>query len=251
MSNNAVKEPERSERRAAGKCLYCPPGPGARDACEVRGRTGTHCWAHLILNATSPSKLRGKQENEVRVLLVDRERAKASLAGKANSKDGKQAQPSEAVPPPSQDESAEEVSLPELIVIPDDELKHLLIEKFGPVCVGCGLRPQPLPNGEFRGDDLELDHIEAKKRPNGIPGSDSPFNRVPLCHGCNRKKGHTKDLYELRRANATAKPILLRVPFGELPDLHAYEHYTVWLHEQRAAAKAVEDIKASIRPFVN
>ena len=50
-----------------------------------------------------------------------------------------------------------------------EEAKALLIERFGPVCWGCGYEPRR-PNGSLDATLLEVDHIRARRAAEGGRG---------------------------------------------------------------------------------
>ncbi len=74
--------------------------------------------------------------------------------------------------------------------IPKDDAKQLLIDKFGPVCWGCGYEPRR-PNGSLDDTLLEVDHIRARRADEGKPGNDELYNLALLhrtCNGIKRNK---------------------------------------------------------------
>ena len=85
--------------------------------------------------------------------------------------------------------------------ISKEDAKKLLIEKFGPVCWGCGYKPMR-PNGTLDDTLLEVDHIRAKKASEGTQGNDELYNLAVLHRTCNGIKRNKLTLEELRRYNA-------------------------------------------------
>ena len=85
--------------------------------------------------------------------------------------------------------------------IPKDEAKQLLIERFGPVCWGCGYEPRR-PNGTLDHMLLEVDHIRARRASEGVQGDDELYNLALLHRTCNSIKRNKLTLEELRNDNA-------------------------------------------------
>ena len=85
--------------------------------------------------------------------------------------------------------------------IPKEEARELLIEKFGPVCWGCGYEPRR-PNGTLDSTLLEVDHIRARRAAQGKQGGDELYNLAVLHRTCNGIKGNRMTLEELRQHNA-------------------------------------------------
>ena len=85
--------------------------------------------------------------------------------------------------------------------IPKDEAKQLLIDRFGPVCWGCGYEPRR-PNGTLDDMLLEVDHIRAKKASEGKQGDDELYNLALLHRTCNGIKRNKLTLEELHSDNA-------------------------------------------------
>ena len=85
--------------------------------------------------------------------------------------------------------------------IPKDAAKRLLIERFGPVCWGCGYEPRR-PNGSLDDTLLEVDHIRARRAAEGTPGNDELYNLALLHRTCNGIKRNRLTLEELRAYNA-------------------------------------------------
>jgi len=85
--------------------------------------------------------------------------------------------------------------------IPKDEAKKILINRFGPVCWGCGYEPRR-PNGSLDDTLLEVDHIRARKASEGAWGDDELYNLALLHRTCNGIKLNKLTLDELREHNA-------------------------------------------------
>ena len=85
--------------------------------------------------------------------------------------------------------------------IPKDDAKQMLIDRFGPVCWGCGYEPRR-PNGSLDLRLLELDHIRARRASEGKPGGDELFNLALLHTTCNGIKKNKLTLEQLREYNA-------------------------------------------------
>ena len=85
--------------------------------------------------------------------------------------------------------------------IPKNEAKRLLIERFGPVCWGCGYEPRR-PNGSLDETLLEVDHIRARRAAEGTSGNDELYNLALLHRTCNGIKRNRLTLEELRSHNA-------------------------------------------------
>lgn len=209
MSNNALKEPERAERRAAGKCLYCRPGPGARDAHKKDGKTLTHCWEHLILNSTTPSKMRGRPQEVVDDLLAQREQARATLAAYASSKVDEQAQEfaSQQAVNADQPKRGKKSRRAKTRIrseawigsMPKNLCKKKLLEACGPRCWGCTQERVP--------ELLVVAHLDPRNPAEGSglhPGTDELHNVILLCGGfegspqCNLKMKDDMTLDQLR-----------------------------------------------------
>ena len=82
-----------------------------------------------------------------------------------------------------------------------EEAKALLIERFGPVCWGCGYEPRR-PNGSLDATLLEVDHIRARRAAEGVQGDDELYNLALLHRTCNGIKRNRLTLEELRQYNA-------------------------------------------------
>ena len=85
--------------------------------------------------------------------------------------------------------------------ISEGDSKDILIARWGPICWGCNYNATR-PNGTVNLTQLELDHIQARKAKDGVPGGDELYNLALLCAYCNRKKGAVLTLAELRKENA-------------------------------------------------
>ena len=85
--------------------------------------------------------------------------------------------------------------------IPKDDAKRLLVERFGPVCWGCGYEPRR-PNGSLDDTLLEVDHIRARRAAEGTQGNDELYNLALLHRTCNGIKRNKLTLEELRAHNA-------------------------------------------------
>ena len=85
--------------------------------------------------------------------------------------------------------------------ISKDDAKKLLIDRFGPVCWGCGYEPRR-PNGTLDDTLLEVDHIRARKAAEGTQGDDELYNLALLHRTCNGIKRNKLTLEELRNHNA-------------------------------------------------
>ena len=84
--------------------------------------------------------------------------------------------------------------------ISKEEAKQLLIDKFGPVCWGCGYEPRR-PNGSLDETLLEVDHIRARRAAQGTQGNDELYNLALLHRTCNGIKRNRMTLEELRYHN--------------------------------------------------
>ena len=82
--------------------------------------------------------------------------------------------------------------------IPKSEAKAILLREHGCVCWGCGKRPV-LPNGAEDPDELEVDHLFARKPDDGDEGgADDLYNLGLVCRKCNGRKGNRLTMEELR-----------------------------------------------------
>lgn len=85
--------------------------------------------------------------------------------------------------------------------ISKEDAKRLLIDRFGPVCWGCGYEPRR-PNGTLDDTLLEVDHIRARRPTAGSPGDDELYNLALLHRTCNGIKRNSMTLEQLREHNA-------------------------------------------------
>ena len=85
--------------------------------------------------------------------------------------------------------------------IPKEDAKRMLINRFGPVCWGCGYEPRR-PNGSIDETLLEVDHIRARRPVEGAEGNDELYNLALLHRTCNGIKLNRMTLEELRAHNA-------------------------------------------------
>lgn len=85
--------------------------------------------------------------------------------------------------------------------ISKEDAKRLLIDRFGPVCWGCGYEPRR-PNGTLDDTLLEVDHIRARRPVAGSPGDDELYNLALLHRTCNGIKRNSMTLEQLREHNA-------------------------------------------------
>lgn len=82
--------------------------------------------------------------------------------------------------------------------IPKSEAKAILLKEHGCVCWGCGKRPV-LPTGAEDPDELEVDHLFARKPADGDEGgADDLYNLGLVCRKCNGRKGNRLTMEELR-----------------------------------------------------
>ena len=102
--------------------------------------------------------------------------------------------------------------------IPKEEAKRLLIERFGPVCWGCGYEPRR-PNGSLDETLLEVDHIRARRAAEGTSGNDELYNLALLHRTCNGIKRNRLTLEELRNHNAM-RGLLYVDSVSQLVDLY-------------------------------
>ncbi len=111
--------------------------------------------------------------------------------------------------------------------IPKEEAKKLLMDRFGPVCWGCGYKPYR-PNGTLDDTLLEVDHIRARKANEGMQGNDELYNLALLHRTCNGIKRNKLTLEELRINNADNKRLYVN-SIRDLVDLFEAQEYA---HEQ-------------------
>lgn len=117
--------------------------------------------------------------------------------------------------------------------ISKEEVKELLIERFGPVCWGCGFEARR-PNGSLDLSLMEVDHIRAKRSAEGTRGDDELYNLAILHRSCNLKKSNKMSLEELRKYNAE-NGFLYVDSINELVDLFEVVRYSVQELSRRAA----------------
>ena len=86
--------------------------------------------------------------------------------------------------------------------IPREDAKRLLIERFGPVCWGCGYEARR-PNGSVDDSLLEVDHIRAQPATDSAPGDDARYSLALLHRTCSGIKRNRLTLTELRQHNET------------------------------------------------
>ncbi len=84
--------------------------------------------------------------------------------------------------------------------VPKEDAKKLLIDRFGPVCWGCGYLPRR-PNGSLDDTLLEVDHIRARRASEGKQGNDELYNLALLHRTCNGIKRNKLTLEQLREHN--------------------------------------------------
>ena len=107
--------------------------------------------------------------------------------------------------------------------ISKEEAKKLLIDRFGPVCWGCGYEPRR-PNGSLDDTLLEVDHIRARRAAEGTHGDDELYNLALLHRTCNGIKRNKLTLEELRIHNALNGLLYVNSP-SELVDLFDATRY--------------------------
>ncbi len=107
--------------------------------------------------------------------------------------------------------------------ISKDDAKNLLIERFGPLCWGCGYQPRR-PNGSYDLTLLEVDHIRARRAAEGTPGNDELYNLALLHRTCNGIKRNNLTLEQLRQYNADHGLLYVNTQ-GELVDLYEATQY--------------------------
>ena len=117
--------------------------------------------------------------------------------------------------------------------ISKEDAKALLIERFGPVCWGCGYEPRR-PNGSLDATLLEVDHIRARRAAEGTPGDDELYNLALLHRTCNGIKRNRLTLEELRRYNADNGLLYVNTT-AELVDLFEATRFAAQEIGRRAA----------------
>ena len=122
--------------------------------------------------------------------------------------------------------------------IPKEDAKLLLVEKFGPVCWGCGYEPRR-PNGSLDLTLLEVDHIRARRPTEGVPGDDELYNLALLHRTCNSMKSNRMTLEELRRYNAD-NGFLYVTKAGDLVDLHEAVQFAMEQIMQRGVQSSLQ-----------
>ncbi len=115
--------------------------------------------------------------------------------------------------------------------IPKDEVKDIFIERFGPVCWGCGFEARR-PNGTINRSQIEVDHMRARKAKEGEKGDDELYNLALLCAYCNRKKGNHRTLEQVREMNAHAGALYVNT-ISELVDLHIAQRFAFAKMQER------------------
>ena len=111
-------------------------------------------------------------------------------------------------------------------IIPDSEMKTILLEELGHNCWGCGFAPRDGKGNPTKDQRyFQLDHRE----PRYSKGSNDLPNRAILCQPCNLDKGYRLNLQELRDLNLSHNRII-----GPLVDLDqanniAMQHLTDWI----------------------
>ena len=107
--------------------------------------------------------------------------------------------------------------------ISKEDAKKLLIERFGPVCWGCGYEPRR-PNGTLDDTLLEVDHIRARRASEGTQGDDELYNLALLHRTCNGIKRNKLTLEELRKDNALNARLYVD-NLGQLVDLFEAQQF--------------------------
>ena len=121
--------------------------------------------------------------------------------------------------------------------ISKDDAKELLINRFGPVCWGCGYQPKR-PNGSLDLTLLEVDHIRARRAAEGIAGDDELYNLALLHRTCNGIKRNRMTLEQLRQYNAD-NGLLYVNTIGELVDLFEAIQYAAQEIARHAATHGI------------
>ena len=128
--------------------------------------------------------------------------------------------------------------------ISTDAAKELLIERFGPVCWGCGYLPRR-PNGSIDDTLLEVDHIRARRPTVGTPGDDELYNLALLHRTCNGIKRNSMTLEQLREHNALNGLLYVNGP-NDLIDLF---EATRFANEQIAIHAASYGVQESLASY--
>ena len=116
--------------------------------------------------------------------------------------------------------------------ISKNDAKELLIQRFGPVCWGCGYKPER-PNGTLDLTLLEVDHIRARRAVEGVEGDDELYNLALLHRTCNGIKRNRLTLEQLRQYNAD-NGLLYVNTISELVDLFEATRYAAQEITRRA-----------------
>ena len=116
--------------------------------------------------------------------------------------------------------------------ISKNDAKELLIQRFGPVCWGCGYKPER-PNGTLDLTLLEVDHIRARRAVEGVEGDDELYNLALLHRTCNGIKRNRLTLEQLRQYNADNGLLYVNTT-SELVDLFEATRYAAQEITRRA-----------------
>ena len=119
--------------------------------------------------------------------------------------------------------------------ISKNDAKELLIQRFGPVCWGCGYKPER-PNGTLDLTLLEVDHIRARRAVEGVEGDDELYNLALLHRTCNGIKRNRLTLEQLRQYNAD-NGLLYVNTISELVDLFEATRYAAQEITRRAVGQ--------------
>ena len=120
--------------------------------------------------------------------------------------------------------------------ISKNDAKELLIQRFGPVCWGCGYKPER-PNGTLDLTLLEVDHIRARRLVEGVEGDDELYNLALLHRTCNGIKRNRLTLEQLRQYNAD-NGLLYVNTISELVDLFEATRYAAQEITRRAVGQS-------------
>ena len=123
--------------------------------------------------------------------------------------------------------------------------EELLIDRFGPVCWGCGYEPRR-PNGTLDDTLLEVDHIRARKASEGTQGNDEIYNLAVLHRTCNGIKRNKLTLEELRNHNAL-NGLLYVDRVGDLVDLYEATQFAQEQIAQHIAIHGYQPMLAELR----